>query len=141
MKLKAFSLVELMVVLTIIGILAAAALTVIKPQKFFADSRDGRRQSDLKVVQTALEQFYAQNYHYPEETDASENIVFGQGWSVSGSTYLRLVPNDPQSPSKNYCYERIDSVNYLLCANLEETSSTNVTCKGVSHNYCLSNPF
>src|SRR3989338_1072141 len=140
MKLKAFSLVELLVVLTIIGILAAGALTVIKPQKFFADSRDGRRQSDLKVVQTALEQFYAQNYHYPEETDVSENIIFGQAWTVSGNTYLRLVPNDPQSPTKNYCYERTDSVNYLLCANLEESAGTGGTCKGVSQNYCLSNP-
>ena len=98
MKLKAYSLIELLVAISIISILISAAIYILRPQDYLIRSRDSRRQSDLKVIQTALENYYSENYAYP----ASNAIPFGGVWTVSGKTYLRQVPNDPDS-TKSYC--------------------------------------
>jgi type IV pilus assembly protein PilA len=60
---KGFTLIELMIVIAIIGILAAIAI----PQ--FASYRrkayNSAALSDLKTVKTTLEAYYADNQFYP----------------------------------------------------------------------------
>ena len=60
---KGFTLIELMIVIAIIGILAAIAI----PQ--FASYRrkayNSAALSDLKTVKTTLEAYYADNQYYP----------------------------------------------------------------------------
>jgi general secretion pathway protein G len=77
-----FSLIELLIVLTIIGILATMAL----PQ--FWDATDRAKESvlreDLFVMRDALDQFYADRGHYPDELE--ELVEAG---------YLRRLPVDP----------------------------------------------
>jgi len=60
---KGFTLVELMIVVAIIGILAAIAIPQFAAyrQKAFNSSA----QSDLKNGKTALEAYYADYQHYP----------------------------------------------------------------------------
>lgn len=126
-----FSLIELLVSISIISILMAAAFAVLRPLDYFKRTRDSRRISDLKVIQTVLEQYYASNNGYP----VTGAIPFGSSWSP----YSRLVPNDPDS-SKAYCYN-YSSPNYILCAGLEMGTGTPGTCSVTSYNYCITNPF
>ena len=60
---RAFTLVELLVVITIIGILASIGLTAFSSSQ--ARTRDAKRKSDLKSISSALELFYSDYERYP----------------------------------------------------------------------------
>jgi len=62
-KEKGFTLVELLIVIAIIGILAAIAI----PQfaKYRAKAYNSAALSDLKNARTAVEAYYADNQQYP----------------------------------------------------------------------------
>jgi len=59
-------LIELLVVIAIIGILAAVVLVSLNSAR--AKSRDAKRLSDIRQIQTALELFYNDNNSYPTAT-------------------------------------------------------------------------
>ena len=130
---KGFSLIELLLSMSIIAVLAAGSIMLLRPGDYFARARDSRRISDLKVVQTALEVYYSSNPSYPS------SVPFGSSWTP----YLRAVPDDPET-TKHYCYQ-YSSPSYVLCTNLEKSSGTSGTCivgsTTTSFNYCISNPF
>ena len=87
-KIKAFTLVELLVVITIIGILATGATTVYTSQ--IQKARDTTRINDLKAVQSAVEQIYQDNSEYPLATQ-----FLSWASNVTGVlTYMELVPSD-----------------------------------------------
>ncbi len=59
-------MVELLIVISLIGILSGLILTIIQPGKLRADARDAQRLSDLRVLQGALELYFADNRSYPK---------------------------------------------------------------------------
>src|SRR6056297_2839321 len=112
-KKKGFTLIELMVVVAIMGLLAA--LAVISLNNARARARDARRISDVKQVQTALELYYLDNHQYPDTpTDGSfngnleglcmsEDGTEGLDSTCSGSTYMSLTPSNPQPRGDGSC--------------------------------------
>ncbi|CAN5119629.1 hypothetical protein BH09PAT3_BH09PAT3_2790 [soil metagenome] len=64
---KGFTIVELLIVIVVIGILAALVVTTYGGIQ--AKARDSKRQSDLQAVQTQIEAYYATNSFYPSLTD------------------------------------------------------------------------
>lgn len=98
---KGFTLIELLIVLTIIAILSAIGLIVYS--NFLKTARDSRRQSDLKLIQSALEDYHSDQLYYPAlvSTDSDSPLEFT---NANGTKiYLNKVPKDPLS-SFHYSY-------------------------------------
>lgn len=113
-----FTFVELLVVITIIGIIfasAAAAFTVITVR-----SRDARRGSDLEVIRQALEMCRSIDGVYP--STIYDNGTGGVVCSVSGTVTLAETPTDPRESdvcALNYAYSNPNNdgyASYLLTA-------------------------
>ena len=115
-----FTLIELLIVITIIAILAAIGLVTYS--SFTQRARDAKRQADLKFIQSGLEQYHADQKHYPYK------IAFGCAdceLSYGGKKYITKIPSDPKG-NPNYAYSASGPTN---C-----TSSSNQTgCTS----YCL----
>jgi prepilin-type N-terminal cleavage/methylation domain-containing protein len=109
---KGFTLVELLVVISIIGILASVVLVSLNSAR--GKARDARRISDLHQLSLALENYYDSNANYPA-TLAS-----------LATTYIAAVPKDPQAGA-NYQYAALGSgttcSGYHLGATLENASN------------------
>ncbi len=136
---KAFTLVEIIIVMAIIAVLSAAFITMINPAKQFARARDSQRRSDVTVIAVALEQYYADNNEYPvvngsdseEKINDLENQLTGNGGSTD--VYLKSFPHDPKDPDMIYCYDydpdntgETDPQSFLLCATLEASEEDEV---------------
>ncbi len=69
---KGFTLVELLVVITIIGLLSSVVLASLNEAR--SRARDARRISDLNTIQTALALYYEDNGHYPFHDKNNDGI-------------------------------------------------------------------
>lgn len=72
-----FTLIELVVVISILAILAGALIPRVTNR--MAQSRDARRLSDIQSIKNAIDQFYLDKGYYPA---ADQNATYG-GWDVS----------------------------------------------------------
>lgn len=117
-----FSLIEVLVVIGILGILAAATIALIDPIGQNQKSKDARRISDLKQIQTGLELYRSDVGSYP----TSQSWLTGGGsLSQGGIDYIKTVPKDPK-PGLRYYYNSPGN-NYNLYACAENKNSKEVT--------------
>jgi general secretion pathway protein G len=132
---KGFTLIELLVVITLIGILTAVGL--FSYQTTNRKARDGRRQSDLEQIRTALEIYRSENSFYPNSLD---QLV---------PDYSKSLPSDPRQPEYDYYYlPSGDNTDYELCAHLELDDDEDSYCglalncgtPGSACNYSVVNP-
>lgn len=137
---NAFTLVELIVVITIIAILSGgAALSITANAR---QARDTRRKTDLQQIKSALE-FYRSNQvnsNYP--TFAQYQVQSGSNFTYPAlvPTYLETMPVDPSSTQTsitNYVYTPSPAgctntgttycTSYTLTTNLESGGTYSVT--------------
>ncbi len=126
-KKSGFTLLELLVVIAIIAVLISMATVSYSSAQ--RKSRDSRRKSDLKSIQAALEQYYA---------DHSGVYIIDAGCNP-GVTYLPGgMPTDPKSgvaytvtsiPFSGSC-PTAGSNAYCICALLEGETNTTTGCNG-----------
>lgn len=142
---KSFTLIELLVVVSVIGILAGIMISVINPERQRQRARDARRRSDLSIVSTALEQYYADYSAYPSHTSYTGLASDG---AFTGS-YLSNPPMDPKTGTYDYCYSMgSGGQTFVLCSALEAADSSELngaaTCNPTGAAgivYCIKNPF
>ena len=106
-EIKAFTLIEILVVVTIIGILAG--IVVINVENSRATARDARRVSDLNSLQSGLLMFYESKKAVLTSAcgnqDFSVNDVNLNHFLVSGG-YLPSMPKDPKYTSGEKDYHK-----------------------------------
>lgn len=156
---RGFTLVELLVVITIIAVLSAIAM--VSYSNVLKTSRDSKRLSDLKLIQSALEEYHADQIYYPDEglNLANDTSITNCSGNVSTCTvtrtYLNQIPKDPLS-NQSYCFRSMISSSqtgnncgfgwyssyssrcqyYHLCATLERPGTpTPCSCPPVTGNY------
>ena len=91
MKKNAFTLVELIISLTLIGVLAGSAVAIINPVEMMRRATDAKRKADVEKIKTAFESYYGDRKAYP----ASGNN--GQ----YGSTMIQIM-NDKINCGKKF---------------------------------------
>jgi prepilin-type N-terminal cleavage/methylation domain-containing protein len=125
---QGFTLMELLIVIGIIGILIS--ISVASYSSAQKKGRDSRRYADMKAVQNAYEQYYADNNgSYPATCD------------VIGTTYLPAgFPTDPKNytgagPETTFFYDFANShcsaTSYCFCGHLE-SGTGNASAPGTS---------
>ena len=132
-----FTLIEVLVAATLIGLLATVGLSGF--QAVTRSGRDALRKSDLEQIRSALEIYKSENSSYPTATTLCvPDDLESQG-------YINPLPSDPKSYS--YCYVPNGSppLAYELCAHLENAVDTDSYCGpatncGGSCNYRVINP-
>ncbi len=147
MKKGGFTLIELMVVVSIIAILSTIGL--VGYQVVTKNARDAKRQSDLKAIQSALEQYHADQFYYPfpagasgwSSTNGCNANYENAGWFTvtcalksppNGSkTYLNKIPNDPLC--SDYLCSGNTTIKRYLYTVPSGCNNTSIPCKS----YCL----
>lgn len=79
---RGFTLIELIVVVTIIGILAGIAIANVKSAQ--TKAREAALKDDLREMRSAIDNFYADKQRYPQSLA-----------ELKDSKYLRAIPKDP----------------------------------------------
>lgn len=131
-----FTLVELLVVISIIGILAS--LIVVNLAGARERARDTQRKNDLRQVQTALRLYFNDFQEYPVSGPGSAGAIsithggttynWGSAFAVSGNLYMDL-PTDPVNAGDflyNYRRDTSDGDVYCLWARLENASDQQI---------------
>ena len=148
-----FTLIELLVVMTIIAILIAAVSASFTNAQM--KSRDGKRKSDLKSVQQALEIYMQRNGKYPD-TSVGKIRCNTQEWNgtdwddvdtreiewgaeffcdstSSGNpiTYSQQLPKDPSgitdyNDRQSYFYDSTSPFSYSISASLENSNDPDI---------------
>lgn len=127
-SLAGFTLIELLITITIIAVLAI--IGIVAYSSFLKTARDNKRQSDLKIIQSALEDYHADRIYYPS------SVTFGSPLAAGNKTYLNKVPNDPTAnpdysyvPSGTNCSATTpqNCTSYCLFAQMEAVTLTSDT--------------
>lgn len=125
---KSFTLIEILVVATIISLLAS--VSTISYSQIIKQSRDERRKTDLEQIRAALEMYRSNEDDYPVNLN---NLT-------TPTVYIKKIPIDPKPVLYSYYYARISTSDYILGAYLEGENSTcnqTINCTSKNCNYCL----
>jgi prepilin-type N-terminal cleavage/methylation domain-containing protein len=141
MKKNGFSLIELIVVITIIAVLTAVGMVSFGGAN--RKSRDAKRVADLERYRVALEMARQIGGTYPATLD----VLTQAPYNLMGDTL-----SDPKS-GYTYKYHWISNYSYELYACVEDAGTSNTACSmgycnctggaclgSVSSNYMIKNP-
>ena len=145
MNKKSFTLIELLLAITILGILAT--LVIGNYNYTLKRGRDAQRKNDLNTLQKTLEVFYEDNGAYPNFADTNifgkklcktAAILFTTSCPIGEVTYMEKTPQDPNT---SYIYKYVPGLggtSYYLYTYIENDLDTGsgVKIAGYAGVYC-----
>lgn len=130
-----FTLIEILIVVSIIALLSVIGLVIYT--QFVRSARDSRRQADLRIIQSALEDYHADWHFYPGSLDFSALFALTNATGVPAplppvtKTYLNEVPIGPIGTSE-YIYRAFKRDN-SDCTSADNSPGASNPCA----KYCL----
>ena len=82
---RGMTLIEIMVVITILGLIAAAVTVAVLPQ--LGKAKQDTARLDIKTIENALDLYYAKKGNYPDTSTGLKALVDTQN--------LKTLPRDP----------------------------------------------
>lgn len=125
-----FTLIEIMVAATIIGLLSSIGFAGF--QAVTRSGRDALRRTDLEQIRSALEIYKSEYSTYPDDADSDCRADLP-------AEYINPYPSDPKDQLYNYCYIFVSSLQYQLCAHLENGDTVADNCSSSGTNNCGQN--
>ncbi len=162
LKPSGFTLVELLVAISIIGI--SFGVIISSATGIQKSGRDTQRQSDLRLIQSALQHYYADQSFFPTSDSTAPGVTNLNSGSTtltssignpsppsSIKTYINTLPKDPSSGA-NYVYKALPITpcdnsatlcqKFCLYANLENPPAGGLPdqCTLTGYNLAITQP-
>lgn len=145
-KQKGFTLVELLIVIAIIGVLAAVLLVALNPFEQFARARDAGRISAVTQIGKAITNYYSSHAGttFPPAstwfTELSVNANEIVNISVPAVSGTNCTLNN-QSTNANICYSLIGSTDAAVWTKVESQNEINKYKVGNGGTACATNVY
>ncbi|MFH1427728.1 MAG: type II secretion system protein [Patescibacteria group bacterium] len=126
---QGFTLIEMLVVITIIGIISSFAVVSVNDARIKA--RDAKRQADIVQTHTALQVYFDKNDQYPKcscsRSDCWETILDSAMFNESGKPYITPLPIDPLDKDEYYYeYCSDDGKTFTITYQLEQENDVKI---------------
>ncbi len=117
-----FTLMEILMVVTLIGILSIAFISMANYHFQLKRGADSKRKSDLTLLKAKMEDYYNDNNQYPSSEEMAQ-------CGVALNPYLNVIPCDPRGTP--YFYETDNSRQWFrIYANLENEKDKAIQAVG-----------